>query len=81
MSALSSTTHLPIPRMAWYRVPEVWLILILLGATVIGSLALVVTAVRTPDAHIAVPGDVPRPSKIPPITPDPAPAAAPAKAG
>jgi hypothetical protein len=32
------------PRNQWYRVPEVWLILILLGATVLGSVALVGTA-------------------------------------
>lgn len=32
------------PRNHWYRVPEVWLILFLLGATVIGSVALVGTA-------------------------------------
>ena len=35
---------------AWYRVPEVWLILILLGGTIAGSLALVATAVRHGDA-------------------------------
>lgn len=73
MSALSSTSCLPTtPRLAWYRVPEVWLILVLLGATVIGSISLVVTAVRRPDVHVVVPGDVPRPSKIPPIHPEPA---------
>lgn len=54
-------------RNAWHRVPEVWLILVLLGATVIGSLSLVVTAVRSPDAHVIVPDDEPRPSKIPPL--------------
>lgn len=67
------------PGLPWYRVPEVWLIVVLLGATVIGSLSLVVTAVRRPDAHIAVPGDVPRPSKIPPIAHEPPPV--PARAG
>jgi hypothetical protein len=35
---------------AWYRVPEVWLILFLLGSAVIGSLAFVATAVRHGDA-------------------------------
>ena len=35
---------------AWYRVPEVWLILFLLGSTIAGSLALVATAVRHGDA-------------------------------
>lgn len=54
------------PHMAWYRVPELWLILILLGATVAGSFALLVTAIRTPDTHVTVPNDVPRPSRIPP---------------
>ncbi len=58
-----------VASMAWYRVPELWLILILLGATVIGSFALLVTAIRMPDAHIVVPNDVPRPSRIPPILP------------
>ncbi|MBS0516382.1 MAG: hypothetical protein JSS16_13025 [Proteobacteria bacterium] len=28
----------------WYRVPEVWLILVLIGSTMVGSLALVATA-------------------------------------
>ena len=28
----------------WYRVPEVWLMIVLLGATMIGSVALVGTA-------------------------------------
>ena len=37
-------------RNAWFRVPEVWLILVLLGSTMIGSLALVATAVRHSDA-------------------------------
>ena len=37
-------------RNAWYRVPEVWLILFLLGSTMAGSLALVATAVRHSDA-------------------------------
>ena len=31
---------------AWYRVPEVLLIVVLLGSTIAGSLALVATAVR-----------------------------------
>lgn len=57
------------PTMAWYRVPEVWLILVLLGASVAGSFALLGEAMHTPDTHIAVPDDVPRPSRIPPIRP------------
>jgi hypothetical protein len=62
----------PLARAAatpWYRVPEMWLIVLLLGSTVIGSLSLVATAVRHPDAHVVVPGDQPRPSRIPPIQP------------
>lgn len=57
------------PFMPWYRVPEVWLILILLGATIIGSFALLAEATNTSDRHIVVPNDVPRPSRIPPINP------------
>ncbi|PZQ10217.1 MAG: hypothetical protein DI564_16270 [Rhodanobacter denitrificans] len=80
MNVSSPTLHRSArPGLPWHRVPEVWLIVVLLGATVIGSLALVVTAVRRPDAHIAVPGDVPRPSKIPPIAHQPPPV--PARAG
>ena len=33
----------------WYRVPEVWLMIGLLGATVVGSLALVATALSHDD--------------------------------
>jgi hypothetical protein len=58
-----------VPSMPWYRVPEVWLMLILLGAMVIGSFALLAEAIHTPDVHIVVPNDVPRPSRIPPINP------------
>jgi len=28
----------------WYRVPEVWLMIVMLGATIVGALALVATA-------------------------------------
>lgn len=65
----------------WYRVPEMWLIVVLLGATVAGSLSLVATAVRHPDAHIIVPDDQPRPGKIPPIHPQAADANAPRPQG
>jgi hypothetical protein len=58
-----------VPSMPWYRVPEVWLMLILLSAMVIGSFALLAEAIHTPDVHIIVPNDVPRPSRIPPIHP------------
>lgn len=57
--------------MAWYRVPEVWLILFLLGASVAGTFVLLGEAINTPDAHLTVPNDVPRPSRIPPINPAP----------
>jgi len=33
-----------VERCRWYRVPEVWLMIVLLGATMIGSVALVGTA-------------------------------------
>lgn len=56
-------------RRAWYQVAEVWLILILLGATVIGSLGLVYVAVHSPDRHLVVPYPTPRSSKIPPVVP------------
>ena len=53
----------------WYRVGEVWLILVLLGATVLGSISLVATAMSHPDAHIVVPDDTPRPGHQPPARP------------
>ena len=40
---------------AWYRVPEVWLILILLGGMVTGSLSLVATAFRHGDQLLVTP--------------------------
>ena len=64
----------PRTAMAWYRVPELWLIFILLGATVIGTFVMMAMAARQPDTHLVVPNDVPRPSKIPPISPADAPA-------
>lgn len=66
---MNRTTETAATPMRWYRVGEVWLILGLLGATVVGSLSLVVTAVRHPDAHIVVPDDAPRPSHQPPARP------------
>jgi len=33
----------------WYRVPEVWLMLVLLGGMIVGSLALAATAMRHND--------------------------------
>ena len=57
------------PFMAWYRVPEMWLILFLLGASVTGTFVLLGEAIHTPDVHLTVPNDVPRPSRIPPLNP------------
>ncbi len=57
------------PRTPWYRVAEVWLIFVLLAATVVGTFVMMALASRQPDIHLVVPNDVPRPSKIPPITP------------
>lgn len=63
----------PNARTPWFRVPEVWLMVVLLGATVLGSFALIASAVQHPDAHIAVPHDAPRSSKLPPVDPPAAP--------
>lgn len=58
-------------RNAWYRVPEVWLILVLLGGTMAGSLALVATAVRHSDAlHTPAPHALASP--LPPTAARPA---------
>lgn len=57
---------------AWYRVGAVWLILILLGSTVIGSVSLLVTAIRLPSDRIVLPDEKPFSSKVPPIHPAPA---------
>ena len=46
---------------AWYRVPEVWLIITLLGSVVTGSLALVATAYRHPDALKVTPHSIASP--------------------
>jgi hypothetical protein len=53
----------PLP---WYRIPEVWLIWFLLVGIVIGSLALVATAVRHPDTLRAAPHAIASP--LPPST-------------
>ena len=66
-------------RLPWYRVPELWLFIVLIAATVIGTFGMMAIATRQPDAAISVPDDVPRPSRIPPISPStPAPDARPA---
>lgn len=56
-------------RMQWYQVPEVWLFMLLIVATVIGTISMVSQALEHPDRQITVPHDVPRPSKIPPALP------------
>ena len=70
-------------RLAWYRVPELWLFILLIVATVVGTFAMMDIAIRQPDTHLRVPNDVPRPSRIPPTSPaaEPAPAAPAAGAG
>lgn len=40
------------PVTPWYRVPEVWLMLVLLGSAVGAGLTTLVIAERLPDAHI-----------------------------
>lgn len=37
----------------WYRVPEVWLLLVLLSGGVAGGLTLAAVAISLPDAYIA----------------------------
>ncbi len=54
----------------WYRVPEVWLIIVLLGSTMVGSLALVATAYRHPDTLQTTPPSIASP--LPPSSPAPA---------
>jgi hypothetical protein len=68
-------------RLAWYRVPELWLFMLLIAATVIGTFSMMATALRQPDVHINVPNDVPRPNRIPPIWPATPAADAPTKPG
>ena len=45
----------------WFRVPEVWLIIVLLGSVMTGSLALVATAYRHPDTMHAAPRSIASP--------------------
>ncbi|MBB6183787.1 hypothetical protein [Oleiagrimonas soli] len=40
------------PTLPWYRVPEVWLMIALLGAAVAGGISTLVIAERLPDAQI-----------------------------
>jgi hypothetical protein len=45
----------------WYRVPEAWLIVVLLAGAVIGSLSLVATAARHPDTLTITPKSIASP--------------------
>jgi len=45
----------------WYRVPEVWLILVLLGAMVSGSFCLLTTALHHPDEMRGAPRSIASP--------------------
>ena len=61
-----STTETP-----WFRVPEVWLMIVLLAAVVVGSLAFVATAMRQNDQlHGTIPARVASP--LPPSAARPA---------
>ncbi|MEO7323718.1 MAG: hypothetical protein ABIW82_02715 [Dokdonella sp.] len=55
--------------MPWFRVIEMWLVLVLLAGAVIGSFALLAAALRHPDLHLTVPNEVPRSSVMPPQQP------------
>jgi len=50
----------------WFRVPEVWLIIVLLGGMVIASFALLATALRHSDQLHAAPHSLASP--LPPST-------------
>jgi len=52
---------------SWYRVPEVWLILVLLIGTMAGSLGLVATAVKHRD-QLPSPAPMSLASPLPPST-------------
>jgi hypothetical protein len=45
----------------WYRVPEVWLIVLLLGTMIIGSFMLLATAMRHPDELVSAPHSIASP--------------------
>ena len=45
----------------WYRVPEVWLILVLLGSMIAGSFLLLATAMRHPDELSGAPRPIASP--------------------
>lgn len=40
-------------KLAWYRVPEVWLLIVLLAGGVGGGVTLAAVAMSLPDAYIA----------------------------
>ena len=60
-------------RNRWYAVPEVWLIIVLLVATITGSLALVRTAFLQRDDIVHAGPSIASP--LPPTSAQPAPAA------
>lgn len=64
---MNASRHAEANGLPWYRVGTMWLVVLLLGTTVVASISLVATALRHPDTHLTVPDDVPRPSKLPPI--------------
>ncbi|MEO8010229.1 MAG: hypothetical protein ABI650_01150 [Dokdonella sp.] len=68
-SDVAETLRPPAP---WYRVGAVWLILILLGSTVVGSISLLVTSITLPSDRLVLPNEKPFSSKVPPIHPAPA---------
>lgn len=72
--------HPLVGRLAWHRVPEVWLFILLIVATVVGTFVMMTMAIQQPDAHLIVPDDVARPSRIPPTSPAAVVAPAPAPA-
>jgi hypothetical protein len=43
--------------MRWYQIPEAWLIVLLLSVSVLGSAALIATALDYPDAIVAAQND------------------------
>ena len=57
------------PPTPWFRVGEVWLVLMLLAASVIGTFGLLAAALEHPDVHLVVPNAVHQPSSMPPMAP------------
>lgn len=53
----------------WFRVAEVWLVLLLLTGAVVGSFVLLAAALNHPDVHLVVPNAVRQPASMPPMAP------------